>query len=227
MPEVVPQNWTMISVEGRCFQRLPIRTRWLDENDDLASVMLEYAAPRQPGDTVIVSEKVALLLAGKAIRADTIRIGWEARLLARCVRPRPGSLGLSVPVKMQYVLGVQGRARMFGAAAASALTRPFGVKGVFYRLAGPLSRDIDGGRPPYEELIFPPFDAGEATALCEELAEKLVNGVAIADTNDFGGTIRAVSKDALPADVLARALADNPLRQRLAGTPIGIVRPVR
>jgi hypothetical protein len=227
MSEVVPLDWSMITVDGRCFQRLPLRTRWLDENDDLAAVLLEYAESRRPGDTVIISEKVALLLAGKAIRADAIRVGWEARFLARCVRPRPGSLGLSVPVKMQYVLGVQGRARMFGAAAAAAVARPFGIKGVFYRLAGPLSRDIDGGRPPYEHLIFPPFDDGEASALCEELAEKLATGVAITDTNDFGGTIRAVSKDALPAEVLARVLADNPLRQRLAGTPFGIVRPVR
>ena len=222
---VEPQQWSVINVEGRCFQRLPIRTRWLAANDDLADVVLEYGDERRPGNTVVISEKVALLLAGHAIQVETIQVGWQARLLARCVRPRPGSRGLSVPTKMQYVLNKVGKTRMFAAAAVSALTRPFGVRGLFYRIAGPLARDIDGGRPPYENQLFPPFESTDAEVLCEELAAKLQAGVAIVDINDFGGSVRAVSKGSLPARTLAQVLADNPLRQRLSSTPFGLVRP--
>jgi F420-0:gamma-glutamyl ligase len=220
-----PRAWTKITVDGNSFQRLPVRTRWLTEKDDLAQVISEYGADLEPGDTVAISEKVALLLAGATVSTLDVRVGREAKFLTRFVRPRPGSRGLSVPEKMQYVLQTLGRPRIYAAAAAAALTRPFGVSGVFYRVAGSLARDIDGGRPPYEDLLFPPFDRSEAAKLCAELQERLGVGVAIVDINDFGGSIRAVSARAIPAATLANVLADNPLRQRLSGTPFAIVRP--
>lgn len=188
--------------------------------------MLTYGTERRPGDTVVISEKIALLLTGRTIPADPTRVQADARWLCRFVRPRTDSLGLAQPVKMQWVIDTLGRPRVYAAAAAAALTRPFGIRGGFYRVAGPAARDIDGGRPPYEHLLFPPFDVAEATELCEELAAKLEVGVAIVDINDYGGTIRARSAGALPERTLLGALADNPMRQRRTGTPLALVRPV-
>jgi hypothetical protein len=105
------------------------------------------------------------------------------------------------------------------------LTRPFGHWGTFYRFAGEPARDVDGGSPPYRDRLFPPFDPDTATALCNELEAKLDTGVAIVDINDFGGSIRAVSNKALPAETLLRVLADNPLGQGSASTPFALVRP--
>jgi hypothetical protein len=205
---------------------LPIRTHWLSEQDDLAEVLLKYGTERRPGDTVVISEKIALLLTGRTIPADPARVRPDARWLCRFVRPRTDALGLAHPIKMQWVLDTLGRPRVYAAAAAAALTRPFGIRGVFYRVAGPAARDIDGGRPPYEHVLFPPFDGAEGTSLCEELAAKLEVGVAIVDINDYGGTIRARSAGALPERTLLGVLADNPMRQRLSGTPLALVRPV-
>ena len=115
---------------------------------------------------------------------------------------------------------------MLAAALASALTRPFGVHGVFYRVAGPLARDLDGGRPPYEHLLFPPLGGEEATALCDDLERELGIGVAIVDLNDFGGTVRATSPSALSAAELQKALRDNPMGQRRTGTPVAVVRRI-
>lgn len=215
----------MVTVDGRCFQRLPVRTRWLQEGDDLAAVLLEYARDRQPGDTIAVSEKVALLLSGRSVPADQVRVAFDARLLARFVRTHHDTLGLSVPMKMQWVLETVGRPRTYGAAAAAAVTRLFGVKGTFYQLAGAPAREIDGGTVPYEDRLFPPFAPDEAALLCRELEAKLDTGVAIVDINDFGGSIRAASARALPAHTLVRALGDNPLRQRSSGLPFALVRP--
>jgi hypothetical protein len=219
-------QWSMITVDGRCFQRLPVQTRWLEETDDLPSVLLEHTGDRRPGDTVAISEKVAVLLTGRSLVVDPSDVRWDARLLARFVRTHHNTFGLSTPTKMEWVLRTVGRPRIFAAAAAAAVTRLFGVRGTFYQIAGPPARDIDGGIPPYEDRLFPPLDAETATQICNELEAKLETGVAIVDINDFGGTVRAVSSGALSLDIVAGALADNPLRQRVTGTPFALIRPI-
>jgi hypothetical protein len=221
--QMAAREWTRRDADGRGYLRLAVRTRWLEPGDDLTAALREHLPPLQAGDTVVVSEKVVVLLTGRAVPVTAVRPGRLARVLARCVRPRKGSRGLSVPEKMQYVLQSVGALRLLAATALSAVTRPLGVRGVFYRVAGPVARDLDGGRPPYEHLLFPPLERSDARAICAALG----TGVAIVDLNDFGGSIRAVSASSLPSRTLALALADNPLRQRLTGTPFGVVRPVR
>ena len=227
IPAIESSAWTTVTVGGNEFRRLPIPTRWLGEKDDLAAALLEYTEGRQPGDTVVVSEKVAVLLLHRWVPVASVRARWDARLIARFVRPGPGARGLSHPEKMQYVINTAGRPRIYAAAAAAALTRPFGVRGAFYRVAPTLARDIDGGRRPYEDKLFPPFDTDEATEICTDLELKLDTGVAIIDINDAYGSIRGVSPRALPAQLLSDVLVDNPLGQRQTGTPFGIIRPVR
>jgi F420-0:gamma-glutamyl ligase len=217
-------QWTRQDVADLAYLRLPVRTRWLREGDDLVEALREYLPPLVPGDTVVVSEKVAILLTGRALPVTAVRPGRLARLLARWVRPPEGSYGLSVPEKMQYVCQSVSRGRLLLAAAVSALTRPLGIHGAFYRVAGPVARDVDGALPPYEDLLFPPMDAETANSVSTWLERQIGVGVAIVDLNDFGGRVRGVSPRALSASVLAQVLADNPLRQRLTSTPFGVVR---
>jgi hypothetical protein len=219
-------QWTERQVDGRAYLRAPIPTRWLDATDDLVQALHDYLPPLMPDDTVVVSEKVTILLTGRVVPVTAARPGRVARTLARFVRPPAESYGLSVPEKMQFVVQSIGAWRVLGAAALSALTRPMGMRGAFYRVAGPVARDVDGAVPPYEDLLFPPLREQDAEMLCGQLEDALGVGVCIADLNDFGGHIRAVSLLALPAPVLSQVLADNPLGQRLTGTPFGVVRPV-
>ena len=221
---VVAGTWTRMEVGGVHYVRHAVRTRWFTEDDDLRSALHEALPRLEPSDTVVLSEKAAVFLTGRAVPIDELRPSRLARLLAKLVRPRPGSRGLSVPEKMQYVVRTTGGARILAAALAGAATRPLRIRGVFYRVAGPVARDIDGGRPPYEHLVLPPFTVSDAQALCAELETFLGAGVAIVDLNDYGGSIRAVSPRSLPADVLFAALSGNPLGQRAASTPFGIVR---
>jgi F420-0:gamma-glutamyl ligase len=219
-------GWTEVSVGGSRYARRAVRTRWLNPDDALAVVLREYVGEARPGDTVVVSEKVAILLTGRALPIEAVRPGRLARVLARSVRPRPGSQGLAVPEKMQYVVQTVGRGRTLVAAASGAVTRAVGIQGVFYRVAGPIARDVDGGRPPYQQMLFPPLQEHDARRICSALEAALGVGVAIVDLNDFGGTIRAVSPAASAPGVLLAVLADNPLGQRLTSTPFGIVRPI-
>jgi hypothetical protein len=220
-----PDLWTQVKVAGVTYLRLPLRTRWLSETDDLVLAMKEHLKLARPGDTVGVSEKVVILLTGQTVDMSTVHPGRLARMLARHVRPRTDSRGLGVPEKMEYVLRTVGFRRIIPATIGCALTRPLGMHGTFYRIAGPIARDVDGGRPPYEHVLFPPLDAKVAQRICADLEGALDIGVSIVDLNDFGGSIRGVSPRSLSAETLAKVLSDNPLGQRLTSTPFVLVRP--
>jgi F420-0:gamma-glutamyl ligase len=217
--------WTQVSVDGMKYLRLPLHTRWFDESDDLVLVLKESLKLARPGDTVGVSEKVAVLLTGRTVDISTMQPGRLARFLAAHVRPRTDSKGLSVPEKMEYVLRTVGLRRVIPAAIGSALTRPLRMRGTFYRVAGPIARDVDGGRPPYEHVLFPPLEPKVAQRICADLERALDIGVSIVDLNDFGGSIRAVSPRSLSEKTLLAVLSDNPLGQRLTSTPFVLVRP--
>ena len=219
------QSWTRVNASGVDYLRLPLHTRWLDETDDLTLALKESLALAKPGDTVAISEKVAILLTGRTVDISTMQPGRLAQFLARHVHPRTDSKGLSVAEKMEYVIRTVGYRRIIAASIGSAVTRPLGMHGAFYRRAGPIARDVDGGRPPYEHVLFPPFDIKVAQRVCADLERALDIGVSIVDLNDYGGSIRAVSPQSLSAETLATVLSDNPLGQRLTSTPFVLVRP--
>jgi F420-0:gamma-glutamyl ligase len=217
--------WTEVSVAGVKYLRLPLHTRWLDATDDLALALKENLKLARPGDTIGVSEKVVILLTGRTVDISTVQPGRLAHFLAAHVRPRTDSKGLAVPEKMEYVVRTVGLRRIIPAAIGCAVTRPFGMHGTFYRVAGSVARDVDGGRPPYEQVLFPPLDAKVAQKICADLEQATDIGVSIVDLNDFGGSIRAVSPRSLSQETLAAVLSDNPLGQRLSSTPFVLVRP--
>jgi F420-0:gamma-glutamyl ligase len=217
--------WTKVQASGVEYLRLPLHTRWLEEADDLTLALKESLQLARPGDTVAVSEKVAILLTGRTVDIDTVKPGRLALFLARHVHPRTDSKGLRVPEKMEYVVRTVGYTRILAASFASAVTRPLGMHGTFYRIAGPVARDVDGGRPPYEHVLFPPLDTKVAQRVCADLDQALDIGVSIVDLNDYGGSIRAVSPRSLSVKTLATVLGDNPLGQRLTSTPFVLVRP--
>jgi hypothetical protein len=220
-------QWTQVRVAGVNYQRLPLRTRWLNETDDLVLSLKESLELARPGDTVGVSETVTILLTGRTVDISTVQPGWLARLLARYVHPRgEHARGLSVPEKMQYVIRTVGLRRIIAATIGSAVTRPLGMHGTFYRIAGPIARDVDGGpHTPYEHVLLPPLDSNVARGICADLERALDIGVSIVDLNDFGGSIRAVSPRSLSAETLAAVLSDNPLGQHRTSTPFVLVRP--
>src|SRR4029453_7107078 len=202
--------WTQVSAAGVKYLRLPLHTPWLDPTDDLVLALKESLKLARPGDTVGVSEKVAILLTGRTVDINTVKPGRLARLLASRVPPRTDSKGLAVPEKMEYVVRTVGLRRIIPAVIGSAVTRPLGMHGTFYRIAGSVARGVDGGRPPYEHVLFPPLDRKVAQKICADLERALDIGVSIVDLNDFGGSIRAVSPRSLSAETLAGRPRGNP-----------------
>ena len=85
--------WTRVRVDGVEYGRHAVRTRWLTEADGLVMPLKEHLQHLhlRSGDTVAVSEKVVVLLTGRALDITTVQPGPLARVLAGKVRPRTGS----------------------------------------------------------------------------------------------------------------------------------------
>ncbi|MFP5224015.1 MAG: coenzyme F420-0:L-glutamate ligase [Actinomycetota bacterium] len=216
-----------IDVGGVTYSRLPVQTHTVVADDDAAEIVDRYTAEiRQPGDVVIMSERVVAITQGRAIPIAQIVPTKLANFLQRFVTRTPVGIGLGSPWTMELALREVGRPRMLLAAAAAALTKPFGVKGVFYRVAGPQARAVDGPcdytLPPYNEYAtLGPADPDRAAQL---IADRVGLPVVIIDANDLGVDVLGRSKDA-PDDAFCEAVfRDNPLGQASQRTPIALVR---
>jgi len=219
-----------VVVEGRTFERIPIRTPVLMPGDDVAAAILGNAGSRlQPGDTVVLSESAVAIMQGRARDWRTIHPSRIARLLSGRVLKTTYGTGLRSPYAMQYAIELTGLPRIFLAVAIHAIGRLLGRRGWFYLVAGLDARMMDaehtmGVEAFYECVIPAPADPpGTVRAL------KAATGydVAICDVNDVSPAWCVAST--LPRDrvrLLERSFDDNPLGQYDELTPIGIWREV-
>ena len=217
------------SLGGVVYARHPVRTHLVTPADtDAAAVVQRYVTAL--GDDVrlvSVSERMVAITQGRSYPMDQIRTGRLARFLVRFVT-RPGyGIGLGTAETMQLAIDEVGAPRILFAAAASAVTKPFGVHGVFYRLAGRQASAIDGPTsytiPPYNQAAtLGPKDPDRAA---RAIAAALDAPVAIIDANDAGCAVLGASPG-IDRRFVERLFADNPLGQAREQTPIAVVREV-
>jgi hypothetical protein len=216
------------TLHGIVYARHPVRTHLVTAEDDAADVVTRYVG-QLPADVrlVAVSERMVAITQGRSHPMDTIRAGWLAKLLVRYVT-RPGyGIGLGTPQTMQLAIDEVGAPRILLAAALSAATKPFGVHGVFYRVAGRQAAAIDGPTsytiPPYNQsATLGPRDPDGAARM---LAAAIGAPVAVIDANDAGCAVLGASPGVDRRFVQA-LFADNPLGQAREQTPICLVREV-
>jgi F420-0:gamma-glutamyl ligase len=212
---------------GARYDRTVVCTPWLTAGVDVAELLRNTVVERlQPGDVIAITEKVVVVTTGRGIPASMVRPGRLATFAARHIRPIGDSRGLSIPEKMQLVIDMVGPWRVILAGAVAAATRPLGIRGPFFLVAGYIARSMDGMRPPYGDMLLPPLPPRTARSIAGQLATEIGHPVAIVDINDRGGTVRAVAGSAMSKRRLAAVLADNPLGQRDQGTPIVVVHRV-
>jgi hypothetical protein len=219
-----------VVVDGRTFERIPIRTRVLMPGDDIAAAILDHAGPQlRPGDTVVLSESAVAIMQGRARDWRTIRPSRLARFLADHVVRTPYGTGLRSPYAMQYAVELTpgGLPRILLAAAAGLLGRLLGRRGWFYLVAGLDARMMDaehtmGVEAFYDCVIPAPADP---VGTCRALKAAIGHDVAICDINDVAPAWCVAST--LPRErvrLLERSFDDNPLGQLDQQTPIGLWR---
>lgn len=218
-----------VEVDGERVSRIPIRTRVVMPGDDLDAFILEYAAPVvRAGDLLFVTEKIVAITQGRSYLVEDITPRRLAHFLSKYVTRTPYGIGLGMPETMEMALRECGTLRILFAASVSAVTKAFGRKGDFYRIAGDKARAIDGPTrgtiPPYNKaVVLGPERPREVAAHLKELLGSIAE-VAVVDINDLGGNILGSTLDRASERRLVAILEDNPLGQGHESTPLGVVR---
>ena len=217
-----------IEARGREWLRIPVKTHRITEQDDPAEFCKKYAEGiRQPGDILFISEKVVAVTQGRAIVASTLKIGWLAKLLWKRVRKVPYGIGLRSPETMQCAINECGGARILLAAVLGGITRAFGRRGDFYRIAGVQAATIDahGTSPLQPECVI--LGPKDPEAAARRIGEAIDMPVAIVDVNDIGGSWVLGSWRVEDKTLVEELLKDNPLGQKDEQTPFGLIRPAQ
>jgi hypothetical protein len=220
-----------VQIEGSSYARIPIRTRVVMPGDDLDGFVREYAADLvREGDLLFVTEKIVAITQGRSYLVEDITPRKLALFLSKYVTRTPYGIGLGMPETMEMALRECGTPRILLASAVAAVTKAFGRKGDFYRIAGDKARAIDGPTsgtiPPYNKAVVLGPDRPREVAKHLKTLLGGVPEVAVVDINDLGGNILGSTLDSAGEKRLVAILKDNPLGQGHQSTPLGIVRAI-
>lgn len=218
-----------ITVGSTRYLRIPIRTNVVHSGESLEKLLDTFARDQlNDGDQLAISEKIIAISQGRAFPIESISPSPLAKLLVRFVTKTPHGIGLGSPWTMQLAIREAGIYRILWAAFCSAITKPFGLRGVFYRVIGKNINAIDGPTantlPPYNTYAKLPPKEPNRVALC--LEKHTGHEVWIIDANDLGVNVLGKSKTETPDTLIAAIFHDNPLGQSREQTPICIVRKI-
>mgnify|MGYP001283987246 CR=1 FL=1 len=229
--ELLPNNNKNLTIQvgNKLYARYPVKTKLITPDDkDISLIAQEYAKKYlKPGDIVFISEKSVAVTQGRSYYIKDIKASWLAKLLSKYVTKTPVGIGLGSPETMHLAIEEVGVIRILAASVIGFLGKLFGIKGLFYIIAGNKARSIDGAVPyaipPYNNYISKgPINPNQ---VAEKVASALGAKVAIVDANDIGVNILGASYG-VDKKFVAKAIKDNPLGQTDECTPIGIIREI-
>ena len=195
--------------------------------EDIVELVERYVKPyAHPGDRVFISERVVAITQGRAFSIKDIKPSWLARFLVRFVRKSPYGIGLGSPWTMQLAIREVGVPRILLAAFCSAVTKPLGIRGIFYKVAGNNVNAIDG---PCDYTLSPyhryaKLGPARPHEVAREIRDTTGHETVIIDANDLGVKVLGKSSVALSEAWCCSVFRDNPLGQSSERTPICIVR---
>ncbi|MCM1327054.1 MAG: hypothetical protein NC094_07310 [Bacteroidales bacterium] len=207
--------------------RYPVKTHVVMSGEDLFRLMDKYVVGKVcEEDYVFISEKLVAICQGRAFPIEDIHPRPLARFLCKFVYRSPYGIGLGSPWTMELALRDAGVFKILLASVCSAITKVFGVRGIFYKIAGMKARAIDGPCdctiPPYNHYAKMAPAAPDQVA--EEISEYIGCPVVIIDANDLNVEVLGKSSISIPTAFCKQAFADNPLGQSAQSTPIAVVR---
>lgn len=221
-----------IVANEQVYLRYPVKTHIISNKDNINKVVLKYTGPFLKNDDVIVlSERVVAITQNRMYLIKDIKPTWLSKFLVKFVFKPSWGIGIGSPYTMQVAIEEAGVLRIVFAALVSALTKPFGIRGAFYHIAGHQINAIDGPTP----YTLPP--GNEAATLGPKEPDKVAVGikkfvqenlkvsveVVIIDSNDIGRRIEGAT-GLIDRELMCQIFRDNPLGQSREQTPMAIVR---
>lgn len=217
-----------IEMNGEVYLRHAIKTRFIKQGENYIDIFKEYVSPiYKEGDIVSSSEKIIALCQNRIIKRDDIKIGVWAKFLSRFATKTDAGVGVGETIKMQYAIDTVGLAKVLWASVASAITKLFGKRGVFYEIVGQEVSGLDGF---YDHVWKEYGDIGirvpdNPAGVCDEIKDKLGMSCMIVDANDLGQEVLGHSSDIQFSDEkLKELIKDNPSGQGHELTPIILIR---
>ncbi len=241
-----------IIVDGKTYERYPIKTELFKKSDkipekiaiSLDDYITNNLSMQQFNNRkwfLVVSEKVVAIAQGRSYFIWDIKPSFWARLLSKYVTRTPAGIGLGSPWTMQLAINEDGLARILFASIVSFATKPFGIKGLFYRLVSDSVASIDG---PTEYSLYPSnvsakLGPKEPDKVCTDI-DSCINskvksqnaksqfknrnylGSVIIDANDIGQKVLGNSTF-LPSGLVEKIFRDNPMGQSNEQTPLVMV----
>ncbi len=218
-----------IEVEGQKYLRLPIKTHVITAKDKLEQVVRKYLTLHlKKGDLIFISERMIAITQGRAFPIKDIKTSRLACFLSKHVYKSPYGIGIGSPWTMELAIREVGRIRIFLGILGSLLTKPLGIRGVFYRICGPKVSAIDGPcdytLPPYNE--YAKFGPLKPNKVARQIKEWLGHEVVIIDANDLGVAVLGKSSKKISPEFARQVFRDNPLGQGSEATPMCLVRKI-
>jgi len=218
-----------INVGNENFARFPVKTHVITDKDNIVEVVKKYCQSYlEKNDLIFISEKVVAISQGRAFPIKDIKPSNLAKFLTKFVHKSPYGIGLGSPWTMELAIKEAGSVRIIFAAIISAITKPFGAKGIFYKVVGKNISAIDGPcsytLPPYNKYAkLGPLKPDE---VAKKIKDETGAHVVIIDANDLGIRILGKSNSSISDEFCENVFRDNPLGQSTQQTPIGIIRKI-
>lgn len=217
-----------IEVNDRVYNRYPLKTHFVKIGEDYVELIKKYVLPYyKEGDILSMSEKVIALCQNDVLLKSDLKVTWLAKLLSGCAFKNPAGPAMDNVYKMQAAIKLAGPVRVFIGAALSAITKPFGIRGVFYNVVGSGVRNIDGfcvvAYDYYADKgILAPSNPDNA---CQKIKDATGVDCMVVDANDYGVQILGKNKEiAYDDETLIKLIKDNPAGQEGEQTPFILVR---
>lgn len=219
----------IIEATGAKWERWPIKTHVITDQDNIVAVAEKYVLPYlKANDFLFISERIVAISQGRAFPIKDIKPSWWAKTLVKFVHKSPHGIGLGSPWTMELAIREAGLPRIIFAAGLSALTKPFGIRGVFYKAVGKNINAIDGPcdytLPPYNK--YAKLGPDKPNRVASEIGKKINCEVVIIDANDLGVNVLGRSSKKIDIKFCEAVFKDNPLGQSSEQTPMCIVRRV-
>ena len=206
---------------------IPVPTRILTEEDDIAEAIAFYAGAEVTGDDLVCcAESVVAITQDRYVFPEELEISGMAEFCCRFI-PDYGSL--ASPHGMQALMDVEGKWRVTAALFAGFLAKLVGKNGMFYKWGGKeaaMIDDVTGTMPPFDKVIV--YGPAEPEEVATRIRDRVgAFGGMIADVNDLKRSRVVGVSNGVNGQLASQLLLDNPFGNASQKTPICIIKNYR
>lgn len=223
----------VVYLNNQAFQRYAIQTHFVQRGESYLDLIEQYILPDyEKDDLLFISEKVISMCQNRVVDKSSVKPGFWAKTLSRFVMKTTAGFSVGNVYKMQLAIKLAGLPRILFAAFCSAVTKPLGIRGVFYRVAGHDINGIDGfyggAFKAYEDIGI--LNPENPSKVCKDIF-KFKNSYiksSIVDSNDLGCNVLAKSFNfTYEEEDIKTLLKGNPAGQSNQCTPFILLKPIQ